>query len=80
MFLVELTFNDKRNNVVISKSVGNDDICNASFENNAVNMMINARLIFNIINTSKNTVGIGTIRNTIGTNTYNPRNISVFFI
>ena len=80
IFLVELTLSDILKRVVISSSVGNDDIATASFEKSALNKIIRATLILNKISISSSTVGIGTIRNTTGNNIYNPRNKSCFFI
>ena len=73
---VDPTFRDRRNSVVISRIVGNADICNASLENSAVKRMISARLIFNRIKKSSKSVGIGMIKKITGTSMYNPSNKS----
>ncbi len=80
MFLVEPTFSDILKSVVKSKSVGNDDMLSASFVKRALNSIIIEMLMLNSINISSKNVGMGTIRKTIGTKIYSPRNKSCLFI
>ena len=80
IFLVDPTFNEIRNNVVISSNVGKLDIFNASVENSALNNINNAIARFSIIKISSKNNGIGIIKKMIGTRIYNPSIKSVRFI
>ena len=76
IFLVELTFNDNRNNVVKSSNVGNADISRGSLENNALNKIIIESAIFNANNKSSKKSGTGIIKHKIGTKINAPNTIS----
>ena len=80
IFLVELTFSESRNRVMISSNVGKLDISSGSFENNDVKRMIMERTIFKPNKRSSSNRGTGIIRHKIGTNINTPSAMSCFFI
>ena len=79
MSFVEAAFKPIRNTVVNNKSVGKEDISNASLANKELNNTIKATeiLMANII--SSIIAGIGIIKNRMADNIYKPNPKSVFF-